>query len=133
MDPLRDIAGRSSFSFSSKDPENPRLRNGKYAGPNTRIPRRVRGRYAAHAATRGHAKGADMPRNGRRMAVRGHYAECPRNPRPRTRTRLPSVYAARGYSASLGAGAGTPYTPQAASASDAKKLKRKSQKLRLEL
>ena len=27
--------------------------------------------------------------------------EYPRNPRPRTRTRLPSVYAARGYSGSL--------------------------------
>ena len=35
-------------SLLVKEAEYPRLRNGKYAGPNPRIPRRVRGHYAAY-------------------------------------------------------------------------------------
>ena len=79
----------SEWRLLPKEAEYPRLRNGKYAGPNPRIPRRVRGHYAAYprvsaagagACVYAAADSADMPRNGN------------------------SVYATRGYSASLAVG-----------------------------
>ena len=82
---------------AGKDAENPRLRNGKYAGPNTRIPRLVRGRYAALRL----ASEARTRRLAEYAAAYSDSAPSTRIPRPRTRTRLASEYAARGFSASL--------------------------------
>ena len=81
----------------SKDPENPRLRNGKYAGPNTRIPRLVRGRYAALRL----ASEARTRRLAEYAAAYSDSAPSTRIPRPRARTRLASEYAARGFSGAL--------------------------------
>ena len=80
-----------------KEAEYPRLRNGKYAGPNTRIPRLVRGRYAALRL----ASEARTRRLAEYAAAYSDSAPSTRIPRPRTRTRLASEYAARGFSASL--------------------------------